>query len=423
MRIPRRADALDAELYVDGLMAVVWLGILLSWQSAAWAASLFQVTVFVLGGALLIRQIASGDPIRLAPDTIALAALVGWGPVQIALGRSVEPYATWTSAVNWLALATIYWSAKTLLRDRPMRSRFLSTEIWVGSAIAIVSILLKFGSPQKVYGFFETRYPAIGPFIYKNHYAVFVELLLPIAFYKMTSGKHRRAPYVLLFAALFACSVASLSRAGLAIVMGESAVLLVISWISGRIALQEVRRIIIPMLLLIVAFILIVGWDAAWARFQEAHPFEHRSALARSTVDMIEARPLAGFGLGTWRTVYPQYANFDVARLANEAHDDWLQWAADGGVGFAAVILFFAVYVGRYAWKHVWGLGVPAVFVHCLGDYAMRNIPLAGLLFLIAGALAAAGETKPARTGGTDQARTDGTDPEWQILSLRMSPE
>ncbi len=408
-------DREQTALLVNWFVALVYVGLLLSWQSGVWAVSLLEIGALVLGAVLLIRQISARETFQPAPDTFALAALVLWGPLQILTGNTVDAYATWNSAVSWLVLATIYLSAKALLTDRRTRSRFLSTEIWIGSVMAVLSILLKFGSPQKIFGFFASRYPPIGPFIYKNHYAVFIELLIPIAFYKMTSGKHRRAPYVVLFAALFACMVASLSRAGLLIAVGEIVVLVALSWARGRITWRSLRNIGLPILLLVVAFTLLVGWDAAWARFQEAHPFEARGPLVHSTIEMIRSRPLTGFGLGTWRTVYPQYAVFDIARLANEAHNDWLQWAADGGIGFAAVILGFAIYVSRLAWNNVWGLGVPAVFVHCLVDYATRSLPLAAFLFLIAGALAAAGAARSSRKTGAD--------PEWQILSLRASSE
>ena len=135
----------------------------------------------------------------------------------------------------------------------------------------------------------------------------------------------------------------------------------------------------------------------------------------RSTLEMIEAQPLTGYGLGTWRSVYPQFARFDIARLANEAHNDWLQWASEGGIGFAAVLLFFAVWVSRFAWKHIWGLGVPAVFAHCLVDYPTRSPGLAAFLFLFAGALAS--------TRSVRQKKEEAGDPEWRVLSVRASSE
>jgi hypothetical protein len=104
-----------------------------------------------------------------------------------------------------------------------------------------------------------------------------------------------------------------------------------------------------------------------------------------------------------------------MARLANEAHNDWLQWASEGGVGFVAVILFFAIWVSRFAWNHLWGLGVPAIFLHCLVDYPTRNPSLDAMIFLFAGALASTAAAK--RTAAKERST------EWQVLSVRTAPE
>ena len=49
----------------------------------------------------------------------------------------------------------------------------------------------------------------------------------------------------------------------------------------------------------------------------------------------------------------------------------------------------------RRAWRCVWGLGIAAVFMHCLVDYPMQQRPaLAGWFFALMGAAAAAGTVR-----------------------------
>lgn len=41
-----------------------------------------------------------------------------------------------------------------------------------------------------------------------------------------------------------------------------------------------------------------------------------------------------GFGLGNWPRAYPRYAVFDDGNYVNQAHNDWAQWAVEGGVEY-----------------------------------------------------------------------------------------
>jgi len=101
-------------------------------------------------------------------------------------------------------------------------------------------------------------------------------------------------------------------------------------------------------------------------------------------------RPLTGFGLGTWSEVYPGYARFDDGLFANQAHNDWAQWAAEGGVPFLLLMLGVAGGAIRPAFRSLWGLGVFAVFLHCWVDYPMQQRPaLAAFFFAMLGILAA----------------------------------
>lgn len=393
---------------IDWLIAVIYLGILLAWVPSLWQVSVLQVGVLAIAAAAVVRWWKSSIPVSV--DILTLALIVLWGPFQIAAGLTQYANETWNASVQFLVLASIYVLTKTLLRDRYLRHRAMSTQIWVGSLLALVSVLFYFSSPYRVFGIFESRYTPYGPFIYKNQFAAFLELLLPLAFYRMMADKRRRAAYGIVFAVLFACMAASLSRGGMIIAIAETMVMAALCWYRGMVSGRALLRTGLALLVLVTSFTFVVGADAIWNRFREANPYSVRAQLARSTIQMIEAHAWAGSGLGTWRIVYPQFATFDLAVVANEAHNDWLQWASDGGIPFVLILLFFAVWVSRLAWKHLWGIGVPAFFVHCLLDYPTRAPALAALFFFFAGALAATEEPK-------DASPTE--DPEWRVLSVR----
>ncbi len=392
------------------LTGFVFLGLLLAWQPALWAVSVFQLGVFGVATVALARRSGISMPL----DVAAMCLLACWGPAQVLLHGSVYPYDTWNATVQWLALAATYATARWLMPTRESRQQFLSILLWAGLGLSVVCVVLHFSSPQRVYGLFVSRFYPYGPFIYKNQFAAFLELLLPIAFFRLTGARRGKLGYAIVFAALFACVVASLSRAGLAIAVLEILVLAIVSWSRRIVTGRALLKFGIPVLLLMAIFTLIVGTDSITARFGEQNVLTGiRTPLAESTLQMIEARPIWGFGLGTWRLVYPQFATFDVAAVANEAHDDWLQWASEGGIPFAAIVLALAVWLSTLAWKHLWGLGVPAVFLHCLFDYPTHLPALAALLFLLAGALAATA-AREAMPAGTPAAG-------WSVLSVRAN--
>ena len=133
-----------------------------------------------------------------------------------------------------------------------------------------------------------------------------------------------------------------------------------------------------------------VGWEFLWQRFQQADPYAGRREMLHSSVDMVRERPWSGFGLGTWPTAYPQYAYYDDGTYANQAHNDWAQWAVEGGIPLLAMMLCFGAMIARPAARSLWGVGLLAVLAHCLVDYPMQQRPaLAGWFFAMAGAVAA----------------------------------
>jgi O-antigen ligase len=94
-----------------------------------------------------------------------------------------------------------------------------------------------------------------------------------------------------------------------------------------------------------------------------------RHELAVSSIHMAATHPWFGVGLGTWSTVYPRYALLDVGAFANQAHNDWLQWAAEGGIPFGIILATLFFWCLRPAIRSIWGVGVIAVFLHAIVDY------------------------------------------------------
>jgi O-antigen ligase len=182
----------------------------------------------------------------------------------------------------------------------------------------------------------------------------------------------------------YASVIASASRAGAAVVTME---MLALPLIEER-TRTAWRTIAISALFAGLATAA-VGWDVLWKKFQDNDPFRYRREIAVSTLQMVRQRPWTGFGLGNYANVYPEFASFDTGLVVDHAHDDWAEWAAEGGVPMLLLMLGVAGIGLRPAIRSVWGLGIYAVFLHALVDFPMRIPALAALVFTFLAALSA----------------------------------
>jgi hypothetical protein len=98
--------------------------------------------------------------------------------------------------------------------------------------------------------------------------------------------------------------------------------------------------------------------------------------------------------------MYPRYTGLDTGVTVNQAHNDWAQWAAEGGLPFLLVMIFFAGLLCKPAFRSIYGMCVAAVLLHALVDYPMQQRPaLAAWWFAMAGAAWARGAVALDRFG------------------------
>lgn len=358
-----------------------------------WALSAFQVALFAMAALAIVRRIRSGQAIGLHPVGLLLAAAAAWGVMQVLAHRTVDPFRTWDADLNWITYLTAFALAYDSAQSRPARERFLRAVLIFAFALSIASIFTVLTSPPgKVFWIFETGSGSqtLGPFVYRNQYAAFVEAVLPLAILRAILDRRRSIIYSVIAAVLFASVFAGGSRTGTFLCLAEILLTPVVAFWRSQISGKTLGRVLAGCVAAVIVFTSVVGWETIWRRLQEPNPYSVRADLVRSSLDMIRDRPLAGFGLGAWSAAYPAYARFDNGTFVNQAHNDWLQWAAEGGIPFFALMLGIALWCVRPALRSLWGIGILAVFAHCLIDYPMQQRPaLAAFFFAIIGALAA----------------------------------
>jgi O-antigen ligase len=323
------------------------------------------------------------DQVPLIPGVL-LAAIAGWGFLQLALGATVYSYATLQGSLRLAALAATAWVSFRAFRCPGTRIGFLRALAWSGALVAVISVLAYFTSPGKFLWTFDAPYPDIwGPFPSRNNFAQFLELAMPVALWFALSEAAGSALYLLFGALMLAAGMASASRAGAAILVLEAMAVL---WI-GRGA-RRARKMAISLVFSTILFAAIPGVGTLLGRLESADPYQVRREIARSTIDMIETRPWAGFGIGTFSAVYPEYAAFDAGKSVEHAHNDWLEWAAEGGLVFALAWIGLAAWSVRPALRTAWGIGVLGCCLHGLVDYPFARFGISAWVFILLGILA-----------------------------------
>lgn len=356
------------------LAAILGFGIVSLRIPARWALSGFELSLFALAAVLIARRRFA---IRIHPIGAILGAAALWGLLQIAFGVSVEVESTLESALHWTVNCAAFGLALEFTGDPVQRDRFLRAQVVFGLCVAVAAMLF----------LVTTGVP--GPFVYRNQFAAYVEPLLGIAIASAIADRRRSIVWSLITAALLAAVVAAGSRTGSILCLAELTLLPLIAFARGSLSLRSLLRLAIVSAVAVGGMATVAGWESTWNRMQEPHPYALRADLVRSSVHMIRDRPLVGFGLGAWSSAYPAYARFDDGTFVNQAHNDWVQWAAEGGVPFFLLLLGAVAMLARPAWRSIWGLGLMAVFVHALVDYPFEQRPaLAAFLFAIAGVLA-----------------------------------
>lgn len=199
--------------------------------------------------------------------------------------------------------------------------------------------------------------------------------------------------------------VLSQSRAGTVSFLVEMAVLL--GLLLGTRKNRHAPAAVGAICLTVTAFAAWVGTAALWHRFTNLQDWM-RLAITMDGLRMFWHKPILGWGLGTFTTVYPQFRSFYTNLFVNAAHNDYVQALVETGlVGFAAIVWFvIALYRGGLrnldSWNRNWSrtLGLAAVIsctgilVHSAFDFNLQ-IPANACVFYFLAAVATSTASLP----------------------------
>jgi hypothetical protein len=261
---------------------------------------------------------------------------------------SIAPTATITALLLYVAFAVLMLGvARTVSATGPRRLAALIAGL--GVMLALVGIIQRPFYSGRIYGFWTPIMAGspFGPFVNKNHFAGWMLMALPLTFGLLcasaaritprfaTDWRHRilwwsspEASRVLLLAA--AAAVMSLS---LVLTMSRSGMLALAAaiWITSWWALWRLPAGSGRWVLFVVGW---AGVDALAARFSAANPatVNERLPIWRDTWQIVTDFWLTGSGLNTYGVATLFYQTSVAGFHLREAHNDYLQLAAEGGL-------------------------------------------------------------------------------------------
>lgn len=361
------------------------IAILTLWIQAFWPVALFEIISFLIAFAALFLSNKKKALCHTLFPLLVLGWIVLWGCIQLITGWTSVRFETINAIWKWLTWFAVYYAGISIFTDIRTSERFRLWLVWFSFAVAIEAILQAFITPDKIFGIFPAAYQeyVMGPILYHTHFAVYIETVLPISLVLGFTKAKKSYTFLEISAVLLAAIIVSASRGGLIIALIELATvfLLLRPWKDNQ--AKQTGALALAFTGTVLALVLIVGFDTILDRFRTETFISGRTQFALSSLAMMGVHPLSGFGLGCWPEVYPAFARFDPGAFVNQAHSDWLQWMAEGGIPIGIAMFSLVLWAIKPAVKSLWGIGAIAVFIHAAFDYPFSRPAIGALPFLI----------------------------------------
>jgi len=365
-------------------------------------------------------KLVSPETHALYESTIGLTGPLGW------ISLSLNKKETLQEILRMTAYAAFYILTIQLLTKKELLKKTVAIVIILTSAMAFQGILQHFINNHKLLWLREVpqgSYFPFGPFVNRNHYAGFMEMLFPVAFgaflaykpggntslrQKLLEAADKRANiYILLgFASvLIAVSIfLTLSRGG------------ILSWFISMMILglmvilsrknDKMGMIIVVVVALIMLSVTWFGWNSIFNRFEQIGNIGSVEADARmniwkDTMEIVRDFPVTGTGFGSFASIFPKYQTVITEGVVDHAHNDYIELLTDGGI-IAFVLtswflfeVFWRSYKSFHLRKETYSIylylgsltGLIAILIHSLTDFNL-HIASNGLYFFFLSGLA-----------------------------------
>jgi len=414
---------------VLGLCVLLIFAVLAFGAVDEWSTFTFEAGAAVLFLVWAGKQLVSKE-LKLSQNPLYLPAFLFFGLIlaQVALRRSAYRYVTEYEALQYVSYGIVLLIGAECVREEGARKIFALVMIVFGAGYAFFALAQELTSNGKIFWVHSPKFGGsiYGSYVNHDHYAGLMEMLVPIPFVLSMGHLLKGGKRVLVgsCAVLMAGTIfLSGSRGGMLAFVLEMVLFAALTLgkrRSPRIALGSMAVCVFILTLLIF-----VGkGQEVLGRLGDLSPGA-RVEMTKDSLKMFSRRPVFGWGLGTFPTVYPSYRSFYTNLFVNEAHNDYAQLLVETGLLGFALMLWFLICLYRNGlptsrrWEFKWDgavslaalLGCTGILLHSFVDFNLQ-IPANAALFYVLCGLAASGPlaelSKPGRSRAIRNERIGG---------------
>jgi O-antigen ligase len=392
------------------MFAVLAFGAVEEWSTFAFEAGAAVLFLVWAGKQLLSGQVKlSKNP--LYPPTLFFFVLL---LAQVGLRTSAYAYITKYEVLQYVSYGIVLLIAAECVREEDARKTFALSVIVFGVLYAFFALAQALTSQGKFFWVYTPRFNGsiYGSYVNHNHYAGLMEMLAPfpvvVSMGHLFSGGKRA---LMAFSAILMASTIFLSRSrgGMLAFVVEIVLFAALTLMQKR--NPRVALGLIAICVLVLGFLIFLGKGEVLGRLGDLGP-GIRLNMTKDCLRMFSHRPIWGWGLGTFPTIYPSYRSFYTNLFVNEAHNDYAQLLVETGlIGFGLMLWFLVRLYQRglptsRRWEFKWDgtvslaalLGCTGILFHSFVDFNLQ-IPANAALFYVLCGLAASPLTKSSRSG------------------------
>lgn len=295
---------------------------------------------------------------HLSPERAALARpLLRFTPNPGWIPLSIRPEATLQYALRYLVFVATFLFTRDLMWRLPHRQWVIAVPPLTIAIIEAVIALLQYsgGGPNVLIS---------GTFVNRDHFSAMLEMCLPFAlgaifgFAPRGSRALAACAGAAVAALLFAAIALSLSRGGFFIALGSLLLLACLHAVTRMRGTAKAVTIGASLFAVFVAAVVFASGGLLDRLAAESHgdlPWNDRLLFWKETAHVIARYPIFGCGFGGFVSAVTPYRAASPTLTLDYAHNDYLQFLAEGGiVGFAmaAIVGFLIVHA---AWRGIFG--------------------------------------------------------------------
>jgi len=446
-----------------GLIAAVCMAVLAFGGTAPSFFAVTQAIILGLGVVFLLsgkysRLVAVRIPVvsplllvalvllQICPLPVSLAPIFGRARDELPAGSyftvSMARYQTVSHLLLLVTYLTAFFLTLFLCRDRNAKKRLVFALVSLGVFEALYGLIQYLTGWQQIFAYVKKYYleEATGTYINRNHFAGFLEMILPFAmvlalrgthllsrntsgragtFRKIVSRTELVSVVFWLFLAILISAALVLSRSRMGILSALVSIVAILALAGTSTAGPRARAAVAAVFFLCVLGLIVwIGSDPVMSRFETLGQEytlsgQSRVSIWRDTLPLIRQHPFFGTGLGSFFVVYTSVQTAFLNLLVEHAHCDYLEVATELGLPgailvFGSIFWVLALTARRYrklqerldkAVSLACIGSITAILVHSLADFNLY-IPANALVFTIILAMAWSGappESTPQR--------------------------